>query len=104
MSSIYPSPYRKYLYIAVTLVIAAAALYGAFLLGAATSDNTHTMDVKAIYDQGFTAGEASGMHKMQLQCANELAALRDNCKGGWLIPNMQFGNVNISETSVNSAR
>ena len=82
------------------ILFAGFALFvvGVFFLGQYTAGMTVKSNVKAIYDQGFAIGEASGMNKMQLQCIDELVALRDNCKGGWIVPNMQFGNVNLIDT------
>lgn len=80
------------------ILFAGFALFvvGIFFLGQYTAGMVVTANTKAIYDQGFTAGDVSGQHKMQIQCAQELAALKDNCKGGWLVPDMQFGNVNLT--------
>lgn len=93
--TVFPSPYRKYLYIAGTFIIAALALYGAFWLGTETANNTHTMDVKAIYDQGFAAGEARGMLKMQTQCDDKTLSIVRNCKE-WYTPGLRFGDITLT--------
>ncbi len=84
---------RYEVYIIVLMVI--GGMIGAFFLGSWTTTNNTRVISQQIYDQGFTAGEASGMHRMQLQCAGELLALRDNCEA-WTVPNMRFGNVNLT--------
>lgn len=80
------------------ILIAGFALFvvGVFFLGQYTAGVVVKANTKAIYDQGYAVGEASGINKMQLQCADQLLALRDNCKGGWISPDMHFGLVNLT--------
>ena len=85
---------RYEVYILLLMVIGGMA--GAFYLGAYTTQQTTNIASQQIYNQGVAAGEARGMNKMQSQCANELVALRDNCKPGcWVNPDMRFGNVEL---------
>ena len=86
---------RYEVYIIVLIVIGGMA--GAFFLGSWTTTNNTTVISQQIYNQGFAVGEAKGINRMQAQCADELVALRDNCKPGcWINPDMRFGNVNLT--------
>lgn len=67
-----------------------------FFLGQWSASQTNNANLKAIYDQGVTVGEATGMNTMQGQCDAEVQALARNCKT-WYNPTMSFGNVNLTE-------
>lgn len=87
---------RYEVYIIVLMVIGGMA--GAFFLGSWTTTNNTRVISQQIYDQGFTAGEISGMHKMENQCDDTVSSLARNCLK-WENPNLRYGNVNLTEGS-----
>jgi hypothetical protein len=78
------------------ILILAAGMAGSFFLGSWTTTNNTRVISQQIYDQGFTAGEVSGLNKMQTQCDSEVRAIASNCKL-WEHPGLRFGNVNLTE-------
>lgn len=75
---------------------------GVLWLGMYLGNSFSDANIKAVYDQGFKTGEASGMHKMQNQCYDQLLAMKDNCKG-WYNPSMRFGLVDLNITTSDNA-
>lgn len=79
----------------IILLMFIGGMAGSFFLGSyMTTQNTNVIS-QQIYDQGFAAGEARGMNKMQTQCDGEVASLARNCKE-WYDTNLRFQNIDLT--------
>jgi hypothetical protein len=90
MNNAYPSPYRKYLYMAMMAFIVMGALGLGVYLGSWTTVQQENMDFAKVYQQGFNAGSAQATNKTVMTCNSQLASLAANCKS-WETPPEKLG-------------
>jgi Trk-type K+ transport system membrane component len=82
----------------IILLMFIGGIAGAFYLGArVTTDNT-VIAVKQIYDQGFTAGETTGIQQANAQRDQLVRSIAANCKE-WETPGLNFG-INLTGSMV----